>query len=62
MHVRGAEGVPPVCHVLTQTGPRDGRPEMVYRPAPSDGVVRIPPGGQPRTVPELNGQTQTLAP
>ncbi len=24
---------PQVCAVLTQTGPRDGSPEMVYRPA-----------------------------
>ena len=33
---------PQVCAVLTQTGPRGGSPEMVYRPAPSDSVVRIP--------------------
>ncbi len=53
---------PQVCAVLTQTGPRDGSPEIVYRPAPSDGVIRIPPGGQPRTCAKVNGHTQTFAP
>jgi hypothetical protein len=53
---------PQVCAVLTQTGPTDGSPEMVYCPAPSDGVVRIPPGGQLRTCANVNGLTQTRAP
>ena len=35
---------------------------MVYRPAPSDGVFRIPPGGQPRIRSNVNGHTQTVAP
>jgi hypothetical protein len=35
---------------------------MVYRPAPSDGVVRIPPGGQLRTCANVNGLTSDCAP
>ena len=38
----------PPGHTTIQTGPTDGSPEMVYRPAPSDGVCRSggPLGGQ----------------
>jgi hypothetical protein len=53
---------PQVCVVLTQTGPRNGSPEMEYRPAASDGVVRIPIGGRLRTCANVNGHTQTVAP
>ena len=53
---------PQVCAVLAQTGPSDGSPEIVYRPALSDGVVRIPAGGQLRTCANVKGHTQILAP
>jgi hypothetical protein len=53
---------PQVCAVLTQTGPSDGSPKIAYRPALSDGVARIPAGGQPRTCANVNGHTQTVAP